>query len=134
MPQDSCSGVESVSLAATAAQNEEGGHPCFPAGHWVPDALGWRSARVRSCKTEALHGENATVCDSLYSALGMEVHSHLAAQLGAQLDDAGFVVSDRHPETVSPAGSWPATWPGDSTRSAWPLAKRPLPHLPCTSA
>ena len=55
--------------------------------------------RLIGGKTEVLHGENATVCDSLYSALGMEVHSHLAARLGAQLDDAGYVLSDRHQET-----------------------------------
>ena len=55
--------------------------------------------RLVGGKTEVVHGENATVCDSLYSALGMEVNSHLAAQLGAQLDDAGYVVSDRHQET-----------------------------------
>lgn len=58
--------------------------------------------RLVGGKTEVLHGENATVCDSLYSALGMEVHSHLAARLGARLDDAGYVLSDRHQETCVP--------------------------------
>jgi len=48
------------------------------------------------------HGERQTVCDALYSALGIEVHSGLAGRLGAELDDEGYVMTDRHQHTPVP--------------------------------
>jgi thioredoxin reductase (NADPH) len=39
-------------------------------------------------------------CDSLYSALGMQVHNALAVALGAQVDEDGYLVTDRHQLTT----------------------------------
>jgi thioredoxin reductase (NADPH) len=55
--------------------------------------------RLVGGQAEVVHGGRATLVDSLYSALGMQVHSSLAAELGAQLDDDGYVISDRHQQT-----------------------------------
>ena len=55
--------------------------------------------RLVGGRTEVTHGGRITVCDSLYSALGMAVHSQLAVGLGAELDADGYVLSDRHQET-----------------------------------
>jgi thioredoxin reductase (NADPH) len=46
------------------------------------------------------HGARTTRVDSLYSALGMDVRSHLAVALGASTDDDGYVLSDRHQQTA----------------------------------
>ncbi len=39
-------------------------------------------------------------CDSLYSALGMNVHNQLGVALGAQIDDDGYLLTDRHQATT----------------------------------
>jgi thioredoxin reductase (NADPH) len=41
-------------------------------------------------------------CDSLYSALGMKIHNELALALGAEIDEDGYVLTDRHQETTVP--------------------------------
>ena len=48
------------------------------------------------------HGERETACESLYGALGLEVHSTLASRLGARTDENGYVLTDRHQETDVP--------------------------------
>jgi thioredoxin reductase (NADPH) len=45
-------------------------------------------------------GEHRVRCDSLYSALGMKIHNQLALALGAQADDDGYLLTDRHQETT----------------------------------
>jgi len=45
------------------------------------------------------HGGLDTACESLYSALGLEVHSTLATRVGARTDESGYVLTDRHQET-----------------------------------
>jgi thioredoxin reductase (NADPH) len=48
------------------------------------------------------HGNRETVCDSVYSALGLRVHSDLATALGAKHDDAGYLIVDEHQQTSVP--------------------------------
>jgi len=55
--------------------------------------------RLVQGRTEVSHGGRVTLCDSLYSALGLSVHSQLAARLGAELDDGDYVLCDRHQQT-----------------------------------
>lgn len=43
------------------------------------------------------HGGRETVCDSLYSALGMRIHSELAGD--ADRDENGYLLTDRHQKT-----------------------------------
>ncbi|MBT2323637.1 NAD(P)/FAD-dependent oxidoreductase [Variovorax paradoxus] len=45
------------------------------------------------------HGNQQTACESLYSALGLKVHSALATSVGARTDESGYVLTDRHQET-----------------------------------
>lgn len=45
-------------------------------------------------------GERRIRCDSLYSALGMTIHNDLALALGAQIDDDGYLLTDRHQQTT----------------------------------
>ena len=53
------------------------------------------------------HGERETACDSLYCALGLEIHAGLAQQLGAQTDGDGYLVVDSHHASTVP-GLWVA--------------------------
>lgn len=39
-------------------------------------------------------------CDSLYSALGMTIHNELGLALGAQTDEDGYLLTDRHQQTT----------------------------------
>ena len=55
--------------------------------------------RLVDGRVAVVHGGRTSLCDSLYSALGMRVHSGLAAALGAALDADGYVVTDRHQQT-----------------------------------
>ena len=48
------------------------------------------------------HGERHTTCESLYGALGVEVHSTLATRVGARTDENGYVLTDRRQETDVP--------------------------------
>ncbi|MFA9441627.1 NAD(P)/FAD-dependent oxidoreductase [Uliginosibacterium sp. sgz301328] len=45
------------------------------------------------------HADGRDDYDSLYCALGTRVHNHLAQQLGAAVDEAGYVVTDEHGQT-----------------------------------
>lgn len=45
------------------------------------------------------HGELETACDSLYSALGLRIHSSLAKSIGAPTDEGGYLITDRHQAT-----------------------------------
>ena len=48
------------------------------------------------------HGGRESVCQTLYSALGMDVHSQLAAACGAALDPDAYVLVDAQHETRVP--------------------------------
>ena len=61
-----------------------------------------RSIRLWNGRVTVVHGERETTLDSLYSALGMRVHSDLAVAIGARHDDAGYLLTDRHCETSVP--------------------------------
>ncbi|WP_313073910.1 NAD(P)/FAD-dependent oxidoreductase [Melaminivora sp.] len=53
------------------------------------------------------HGQRETVCDSLYCALGLDIHASLARRLGARTNDDGYLVIDDHHATTVP-GLWAA--------------------------
>jgi thioredoxin reductase (NADPH) len=53
-------------------------------------------------KIAVRHGDGETVCDSIYSALGLRVHSGLAGDLGAEVDESGYLLTDRHHATTVP--------------------------------
>ncbi len=57
---------------------------------------------LRGGRVEVQHGGQRSVCDALYSALGMQVHSGLAAALGADTDAEGYLLTDRHQQTTVP--------------------------------
>jgi thioredoxin reductase (NADPH) len=59
-----------------------------------------RRLRLIGAGAEVTHGAHTTRVEALYSALGMEVRSGLAVSLGAEVDDDGYVVSDRHQQTT----------------------------------
>ncbi len=61
-----------------------------------------RAIRLHEGRTLVEHGAHRTACDTLYSALGMNVHSALAGVLEAELDDDGYVVVDAHQQTRVP--------------------------------
>jgi thioredoxin reductase (NADPH) len=61
-----------------------------------------RSVRLWNRRVTIKHGEGETVCESMYCALGMRVHSDLAVQLGATVDEAGYLVTDKHQRTSVP--------------------------------
>ena len=61
-----------------------------------------RSVRLWNRRVTVGHGEAETVCDSVYCALGMRVHSDLAVQLGTAVDEAGYLVTDKHQRTSVP--------------------------------
>jgi len=61
-----------------------------------------RSLRLWKQRVTVSHGEAETVCDSVYCALGMRVHSDLAMRLGAEADDQGYLFTDAHQRTTVP--------------------------------
>jgi thioredoxin reductase (NADPH) len=61
-----------------------------------------QTLRLHEGRVVVGHGGRETVCDSLYSALGLRVHSELAAALGAEHDDRGYLATDRHQQTTVP--------------------------------
>jgi thioredoxin reductase (NADPH) len=61
-----------------------------------------RSLRLWNRRVTIVHGEAETVCDSVYCALGMRVHSDLAIQLGTEVDEAGYLMTDKHQRTSVP--------------------------------
>lgn len=66
--------------------------------HVAGDAVA--SIRLWDGRVTVRHGEHETVVDSLYGGLGLKVHSELALALGAQHDDQGYLLTDRHQETT----------------------------------
>lgn len=61
-----------------------------------------RSIRLWNRRITVSHGDGETVCDSVYCALGMRIHSDLAVQLGAHTDESGYLVTDAHQRTSVP--------------------------------
>ena len=61
-----------------------------------------RDFRLYQGRLSIRHGDGETVCDSLYAALGMQVHSQLAAECGARRDADGYLLTDRHQQTSVP--------------------------------
>ena len=61
-----------------------------------------RSIRLWNRRVTIVHGQAETVCDSVYSALGMRVHSDLALRLGASVDESGYLVTDKRQQTSVP--------------------------------
>ena len=57
------------------------------------------SLRLWDGRITVRHGDSETVCDTVYSALGMNVHSDLAIALGAAVDDCGYLLVDSHQRT-----------------------------------
>jgi len=58
-----------------------------------------RSIRHGHTQVTVVHGERETACDTLYCALGLDVHAQLARALGARTDDDGYVIVDAHHAT-----------------------------------
>ncbi len=61
-----------------------------------------RGIRLWNGRVVVRHGEAETTLDSLYGALGTEVHSGLAVALGAEHDDQGYLLCDSHHQTTVP--------------------------------
>ena len=61
-----------------------------------------KSVRLKGRRVAVTHGATSTWCDSLYSALGIRVASSLGVALGAEQDDSGYLLSDRHQQTRVP--------------------------------
>ena len=60
------------------------------------------SARLWQGRVTLRHGAHETVCDTVYCALGMNVHSELAVGLGADVDETGYLRIDAHQRTSVP--------------------------------
>ncbi|HEX6364124.1 MAG TPA: NAD(P)/FAD-dependent oxidoreductase [Albitalea sp.] len=60
------------------------------------------SIRLWEGRITVTHGDTETTVDSLYSALGTEVHGELGVALGAQHDEHGYLVTDAHRQTTVP--------------------------------
>ncbi len=61
-----------------------------------------QSVRLWNGQVTVRHGESETLCDTVYSALGMRVHSGLATDLGAEVDASGYLQTDAHQQTPVP--------------------------------
>lgn len=61
----------------------------------VPEAVA--GVRLSHRQIVVRHGENETVCDSVYSALGLKMHTELATE--AERDSEDCLVTDRHRQT-----------------------------------
>jgi thioredoxin reductase (NADPH) len=59
-----------------------------------------RSIHHFNSRVTVSHGERETVCDSIYCALGLDVHASLGEELHAQTDDSGYLVVDAHYKTT----------------------------------
>ena len=59
-----------------------------------------RSVRLWKGRVTVRHGDSETVCDTVYSALGMRIHSGLATDLGAAVDESGYLQTDGHQQTT----------------------------------
>lgn len=75
--------------------------------HLVRAGIRWTQAPVDAIRREGdrvviHHAGGSSACDTLYCALGLQIHAGLAAGLGAALDAAGYVVVDAHGATTVP--------------------------------
>jgi thioredoxin reductase (NADPH) len=59
-----------------------------------------KSIRFWNGRVTVRHGESETICDTVYSALGMHVHSELATNIGAAADELGYLNVDAHQQTT----------------------------------
>ncbi|HEV7912901.1 MAG TPA: NAD(P)/FAD-dependent oxidoreductase [Albitalea sp.] len=66
----------------------------------VPEPV--ESIRLWDGRVTVNHGDVQTSVDSLYCALGMDVHSDLAVALGAGHDKDGYLIVDAHQQTSVP--------------------------------
>ena len=67
----------------------------------------WNDAPVDAIRrsgerVELMHAGTRTLCDTLYCALGLTVHSQIGVALGASVDDTGYVQVDAHHATSVP--------------------------------
>jgi thioredoxin reductase (NADPH) len=69
-----------------------------------------KSIRFWNGRVTVRHGESETICDTVYSALGMHVHSELATNIGAAADELGYLNVDAHQQRPYRACTPPATW------------------------
>lgn len=67
---------------------------------WVEEAV--EALEPQATQVSVHHGNGRTVCDTLYCALGVQVHSSLARDLGAETDPQGYLVVDAHQATTAP--------------------------------
>lgn len=67
---------------------------------WVEEAV--QALEPQATQVSVHHGYGRTVCDTLYCALGVQVHSSLARDLGAEVDPEGYLVVDAHQATTVP--------------------------------
>lgn len=58
------------------------------------------SIRLWNSQAIVRHGEADTAVDTVYSALGMRIHSDLGRALGAECDDDGYLHTDAHHRTT----------------------------------
>ncbi len=73
----------------------------------VRAGIRWTQAPVDAIRREGdrvvvHHAGGSSACDTLYCALGLQIHAGLAAGLGAALDASGYVVVDAHGATTVP--------------------------------
>jgi len=73
----------------------------------VRAGIRWTQAPVDAIRREGdrvvvHHAGGSSSCDTLYCALGLQIHAGLAAGLGAALDASGYVVVDAHGATTVP--------------------------------
>ncbi|ABM31674.1 NAD(P)/FAD-dependent oxidoreductase [Paracidovorax citrulli] len=73
----------------------------------VRAGIRWVQAPVDAIRREGdrvvvHHAGGSSACDTLYCALGLQIHAGLAAGLGAALDASGYVVVDAHGATTVP--------------------------------
>jgi thioredoxin reductase (NADPH) len=60
------------------------------------------SIRLWDGRVVVRHGDTETTVDALYGALGTDVHSRLAIELGAAHDEDGYLHCDSHQQTTVP--------------------------------
>lgn len=58
-----------------------------------------RRISARGAQVAVAHAQGETLCDSVYGALGLVVHSSLARRLAARTDRHGYLVTDRRQQT-----------------------------------
>jgi thioredoxin reductase (NADPH) len=75
------------------------------------------SMRLSGGRITVVHGAHESVCDSLYCALGLEIHNRGALQLGAACDEEATSSSTTTAPLPFPGCTPRATWPRASTRS-----------------